>query len=288
MRSEALLKVLRGVFLALAAFDVVLGIAFTFFADRAVAAIAPAAFGEPRFFQRCVGVFLFQYAFVQYLGFRDPRRWATALTMTVALRATFAVLYLVQVALWGRPFTTLHAAFVVSSVLDGAVTVFVLVAMARLEIGILQGDAVVPAGAPASAFLRRMLLVMSVGQVCIGLAWLLAPKLLCHLTGIRFSVDPFWARATGLLLVHIAFIMFLGFRDPNRYRAAALTSGLFGALWPAVYWTAVARGEGTALFRAAILGFSFFDIATCVVIFALLHRMAAQARAMPPAAPRTT
>jgi hypothetical protein len=286
LRSDGWLKAVRWVLLALALFDLTLAIAFTFLADRSVAAIGAPAYAEPLFFQRCVGVFLFQYVFVQYLGFLDPRRWATTLTMTVAVRATFAIMYLTELALWGGPFSTLHALFLASSVLDAATTVFLLVAMRRLGIGVLGGDTVAPPGAPSSRFLRGMLAVMSIGQLFIGLGWLLAPKLLCDLCGIGFTVDPFWARATGLFLVHIGFIMFLGSRDPNRYRSAVLTSGLFGPLWPLLYWYSVADGVGTPLFRIAIMCFSFFDIATGVVIFALVHRMSAQSRTLAQPAPQ--
>ena len=143
-----LMKAVRIVFLGLALFDLALAIAFTFLSGKAIPAVAPAGFAEPQFFQRCVGLFLFQYVFIQFLGFLDPRKWATALTMTVAVRATFAITYVVQLGLWGGPFTMLHYAFAASSVLDLATTVFVLVAMGRLEIGLFQGDTAASPDAP--------------------------------------------------------------------------------------------------------------------------------------------
>jgi hypothetical protein len=277
--ADPLLKVVRLVFLALALFDLALGIAFTFFSRQAVPLVAPPAFAEPVFFQRCVGVFLFQYVFVQFLGFLDPRRWSTALTMTAAVRATFVVLYLTQLGLWGRPFTVLHGLFAASAALDAVSTIFVVWAMGRLGIGLLQGDSVVPPGAPSSKALRVILLILGVGQLFIGLAFLFLPKLLCDVLGIRFEVDPFWTRATGLFLVHIGFIQGLGGWNPNKYRSAALTSGLFSALWPLLYWTSVALGEGNRLFRLSVMACSFFDLAAATTIFWLIHRISAQTQA---------
>jgi hypothetical protein len=271
-------RAVRVVFLGLALFDLALGMAFTFFSRQAVPLVAPPAFAEPVFFQRCVGVFLFQYVFVQLLGFRNPRRFSTALTMTAAVRATFVVLYLAQLALWGRPFTVLHGLFAASAALDAAATIFVVWAMRRLGIGLLQGDAVVPPGAPSSKALRVILKVLGVGQLGIGLAFLFLPKRLCEALGIAFEVDPFWTRATGLFLVHIGFIQGLAGVDPNRYRSAAWTSGLFSALWPVLYWVSVAAGEGNRLFRGAVMTCSFFDLAAATVIFWLIRRISAEAQ----------
>jgi hypothetical protein len=280
-----LIKVVRYVCVGLAIFDLILAIAFTFLSDTAVQAIAPPGYAEPQFFQRCVGLFLFQYVFIQYLGYRDPRRWATALTMTVAVRATFAILYLVQVALWGSPFTLLHGLFVASAVLDLATTVFLLVAMARLDIGLFQGDSAVPLDAPTSKLLRALLLTLAVAEFLIGLSWLLLPRFLCTMFAIPFVVDPFWVRATGVFLLNIALIQLLGARDPNKYRSAALTSGVFRSLWPILYWVTTAHGLGTGLFRLSIMFFSFFDLGACIAIFWLIRRMSAEAQAQAQAAP---
>lgn len=268
-----LLKAVRTVFLLLTVFDLGLATAFTFLSSKAVPAIAPAGYAEPQFFQRCVGLFLFQYVFIQFLGFRDPRKWATALTMTVAVRATFSMMYLAELALWGSPFTTLHWLFLASSVLDAATTVFVLVAMAKLDIGLFQGDTAVAPGAPSSKFLRYMLLLLAIAEFFIGLSWLFLPRFLCNLFDVGYVVDPFWTRATGVFLVNIALIQYLGYRDPNKYRSAALTSGLFRALWPVLYWVTTAHGEGNGMFRFSIMFFSFFDLISCITIFWLIHRM---------------
>jgi hypothetical protein len=289
LEHAGLLRAVRIVFLALAVFDLGLATAFTFFSDKAVPAIAPAQYAEPQFFQRCVGLFLFQYVFIQFLGFRDPRKWATAFTMTVAVRATFAIMYLAQLALWGRPFTVLHGLFLASSVLDTATTIFLLIAMTRLDIGLFQGDTAVPPDVPASQFLRVMLLILAIAEFFIGLSWLVMPKFLCSFFGLACAVDPFWTRATGVFLVNIALIQYLGFRDPNKYRSAALTSGVFRSLWPILYWITAAHGEGTGMFRFSILFFSFFDLISCITIFWLIHRMSARAHTSPPLAlqPRT-
>lgn len=283
-----LLRGLRLLFLALTLFDLVLAIAFTFFSDTAVPLVAPEGYAQPLFFQRCVGLFLFQYVFVQFLGFRDPRRWATALTMTVAVRATFAVMYVVELLLWGTPFTLLHALFAASAVLDAATTAFVLWAMGRLDVGFMQGDAVTAPDAPTSKLLRLLLSVLAAAELLIGLSWLFLPERLCNLFAVHYVVDPFWTRATGVFLVNIAFIQFLGATDPNKYRSAALTSGVFRSLWPVLYWITTAAGEGNALFRFSIMFFSFFDLATCITIFWLIHRIStgAQAQHSPIAAPR--
>jgi hypothetical protein len=269
-----LLKAVRTVFLLLTLFDLGLAVAFTFLSTRAVPLVAPAGFAEPVFFQRCVGLFLFQYVFIQFLGFRDPRKWATAITMTVAVRGTFSLMYLAELALWGGPFTTLHWLFLASSVLDAATTVFLLVAMGKLDIGLFQGDTAVAPGSPSSKFLRYMLLLLAIAEFFIGLSWLFFPRQLCTLFEVGFVVDPFWTRATGVFLVNIALIQYLGYRNPNKYRSAALTSGLFRALWPVLYWVTTAHGEGNGMFRFSIMFFSFFDLISCITIFWLIHRMA--------------
>lgn len=284
--ARGLLRAVRALMLVLALFDLGLATAFTFFSAEAVPAIAPGGYAEPQFFQRCVGLFLFQYVFVQLLGFFDPRRWATALTMTVAVRSTFAVMYLAQLALWGRPFTVLHELFAASAVLDTATVIFLLAAMARLDLGLLQGDTAAPPDAPASLLLCLMLRVLAIAELCIGLGWLLFPERLCDLFDLRYVVDPFWTRATGVFLLNIAFIQYLGSRDPNKYRSAALTSGVFRALWPILYWITTAHGEGNGLFRLSIMFFSFFDLASCLTIFWLVQRMSARARAWHEPAPQ--
>jgi len=273
-----LLRVVRFLFLALAVFDLVLATAFTFFSDKAIPAIAPPGYAEPQFFQRCVGLFLFQYVFIQFLGFRDPRRWSTAVVMTIAVRGTFAVMYVVQLLLWGGPFGLLHGLFVASAALDLATTLFLLWAMGRLDIGFLQGDDAAPLDAPTSKPLHVILLLLAAAEFFIGLSWLFLPKTLCHLFAIRFVVDPFWTRATGVFLVNIGFIQFLGSSDPNKFRSAALTSGVFRSLWPVLYWITTAAGEGNGLFRFSIMFFSFFDLTACITIFWLIHRISVRAR----------
>ena len=89
-----------------------------------------------------------------------------------------------------------------------------------------------------------------------------------------------------MFLLNIAFIQYLGHRDPNKYRSAALTSGVFRALWPILYWVTTAHGEGNGMFRFSIMFFSFFDLISCIIIFWLLHRMSARARALQPALQR--
>jgi hypothetical protein len=280
-RHETAERSLRLLFLGLALFDLILGVAFTFFGRQAVALAAPASFAEPVFFQRCVGLFLLQYVYVQYAAAKDPRAASTCLNLTVLVRLSFPFMYLTQVALWGKPWTLLHGLFVASAVLDLGASVFTLVVMKRLGIRFFQGDHVAAEEGPPSGFLRWMLLVLAVAEFLIAWNWLLAPRFWCHLFDIAVTVDPFWTRATGVFLLNIAYIQFLGARDPRRYRTAAITSGIFRSLWPIFYWWTVAHGEGNALFRFSILFFSFFDLASCITIFALLSRGAARAELGP-------
>lgn len=276
-------RALRLLYLCLALFDLALGIAFTFFGARFAGLTATTAYAEPQFFQRCVGLFLFQYVYVQLMGYRDPRAFSTCLNMTVLVRITFPVLYLAQVAAWGRPFTILHWLFVASAAGDVATAAFTLFAMRRLGIRFFQGDAAQHSDAPSSGTLRWMLLVLAAAEFAISWNWLLAPKFWCEVFGISVTVDPFWTRATGLFLVNIAYIQFLGFRDPRKYHTAAVTSGLFRALWPVLYWFTTASGEGNGLFRFSIMFFSFFDLISCIAIFWLLHRVAVRDQLEPSA-----
>ncbi|HEY6002585.1 MAG TPA: hypothetical protein VIV57_06900 [Anaeromyxobacter sp.] len=281
--QSGLVRAVRLLYLCLALLDLALGISFTFFGAKVADLAATTAYAEPRFFQRCAGLFLFQYVYVQFMAYRDPRAFSTCLNMTVFVRATFPVLYLGQLALWGSPFTLLHWLFLASAAGDVATAAFTLFAMRRLGIRFFQGDAAAHSDAPSSGTLRWMLLVLALAEFLISWNWLLLPKFWCGAFGIAYAVDPFWTRATGLFLVNIAYIQFLGFRDPRRYRTAAVTSGVFRALWPVLYWVTTASGEGNALFRVSIMFFSFFDLFSCIAIFWLLHRVAVRDQLAPSA-----
>jgi hypothetical protein len=175
----------------------------------------------------------------------------------------------------------LHSAFVASAVLDLGASVFTLVVMKRLGIRFFQGDHVDADDGVPSGLLRWVLVILAIAEFLIAWNWLLLPGFWCRQFDIVVTVDPFWTRATGVMLLNIAYIQFLGARDPRKYRTAAITSGLFRSLWPLLYWWTVAHHEGNALFRGFILFFSFFDLFTCILIFTLLHRSAVRARLSP-------
>jgi hypothetical protein len=277
--SAHLETAVRAVYTGLALFDLFLAIAFIFFGAATVGRLAPAAFAEPQFFQRCVGLFLLQYVFVQGTAARDPIAYATCLNMTVAIRATFPILYLSQVFLWGAPWTVLHGLLVVSAAGDVGATIFTLVAMRRLGLPFFGGDASADDDAPASGLLRWILLVLAVSELAIAWNWLLLPRFWCGVFDLAVPVDPFWTRATGLFLLNIAYIQFLAFRDLHRHRTAVMTSGLFRMLWPVLYWITAGSRAGNEAFRAFILFFSFFDLTACFAIFGLLHRVTRRSEA---------
>ena len=277
--SARLETVLRYLYLGLSCFDLALAIAFIFFGQRVISLVAPSEFADPVFFLRCVGLFLLQYAYIQFRAFRDPRAHATCLSMTVAVRLGFPVLYLTEVALWGAPLSGLAWGFVASAVGDLAISVFTLFSMKRLGIGFTTGDSSRSPYAPSVGWLRLLLAVLALAEFAISWNWLLLPGFWLKSFEVAYSVDPFWTRATGLFLLNIAYIQYLAFKDPHRYRSAVITSGLFRALWPALYWYSTAMGEGNGFFRLFIMFFSFFDLTTCIVIFVLLKKTIARSQA---------
>ncbi len=272
MSAARLTNVLRGVCLTLALFDLALGLVLIVGGDRLLAAADLATFGVPRFFMICVGLFLLQYVYVQYMPFRDPVANATCVTLTLFIRLSFPVAYVAAVAAWGAPWTLVHTLFVASAAGDLGVSIFLIVAMRKLQIGLWQGDRPQAVAAP-SPWLRRILYTLALAEFIIGWNWALAPRFWMNLLGVHSTVDPFWTRATGVFLINIGIIQFLGARDLNRFRTAVVTSGIFRALWPIFYWTWIAvGGEGNTLLKAFILFFSFFDAISCATIFLLLHR----------------
>jgi hypothetical protein len=111
---------------------------------------------------------------------------------------------------------------------------------------------------------------------------MLAPKFWLKFFNITYIVDPFWTRATGVFLLNIAYIQFLGYLNVYKYRTAVITSGLFRALWPVLYWYWTAFGEGSLSFKVFIMFFSFFDTVACITIFSLLRKAMGQVQANVP------
>jgi hypothetical protein len=276
--APGLWVLLRTLFAALAIFDILLAATLIFWGRGAFALLGQPQFAVPRFFELCVAAFLLEYVWVQGAAAVDPRANSTCATMTVWIRLTFPVMYMTAVLLWGSPWTIVHTLFCGSAALDLLAAGSIILLMRRFGIALLQGDTAAERPAPDSPWLRRILLVLGTAEFCISWNWMLAPKLWMGLFDMRWTVDPFWTRATGAFLLNIALIQFLGFVSINRYRTAVITSGVFRALWPPLYWYwCLTGGEGNTLFKVFILFFSFFDLASCITIFTLLSRAAAQA-----------
>jgi hypothetical protein len=128
------------------------------------------------------------------------------------------------------------------------------------------------AAAP-SRWLSRTLYTLAAPETTFGSHWGLLAHWWLHLFGVQSTMDPFWTRATGIFLVNMGLIQYLGARDLNRHRTAVISSGLFRALWPLFYWAWILwHCEGNSLFKVAIGASSFYDAALCIAIFMLLRR----------------
>ena len=273
-----LYRSIKVIFLILALFDLVLGTIFVFFGGYLFPALDLADYLPPRFFMICVGLFLYQYVYIQFMAFKDPRRYSTCVSMTVAIRLSFPVVYIVAILLWGSPYTLLHYIFAASALVDLLLSAFVLYSMRKLDISFLQGDEHEPSSDRGPRLLRTILLVLAIAEFLISWNWIIIPKFWIKFFNVSYIVDPFWTRATGLFILNIACIQFLGYLNVYKYRTAVITSGLFRALWPVLYWYWTAFGEGSQLFKASIMFFSFFDTIACIVIFSLLRKAMKQAQ----------
>jgi len=267
-------RLLRLLFLGLAVFDFVLGTIFIFFGQKLFLILHLESYAQPQFFMMCVGLFLYQYVYIQYMAFKDPYKHSTCLNMTVLIRLTFPIVYISSLFLWGLPITLLHIFFALSAVGDIVVSLFILYSMKKLKISFFRGDKT-PATLISKdiSLLQVILLVLALSEFVISWNWMLTPKLWLNFFEISNTVDPVWARATGMFLLNISYIQFLGFWDIHKFKTAVITSGLFRALWPLFYWYWTAFGEGNFLFKAFIMFFSFFDTVACIVIFYLLKIM---------------
>ncbi|MGQ3685958.1 MAG: GMC oxidoreductase [Candidatus Loosdrechtia sp.] len=275
--------ILRFLFLGLAGFDFILGTIFIFFGQHLFSVLHMETYAQPQFFMICTGLFLYQYVYIQYMAFKNPYKYSTCLNMTVLIRLSFPFVYASAVFLWNTPVTLLHIVFIASAVGDVFISAFILYSMRRLKIPFFFGDkapvdtssntirifAIRNAGPP---LLRSILLALAIAEFLICWNWILIPKFWLGFFDITYTVDPFWTRATGMFLLNIAYIQFLGFKNVYKYRTAVITSGLFRALWPALYWYWTATGEGNLLFKIFIMFFSFFDLAACITIFSLFRK----------------
>ncbi len=263
-------RLLRLLFLGLAVFDFVLGTIFIFFGQKLFIALHLEAYAQPQFFMMCVGLFLYQYTYIQYMAFKDPYKHSTCLNMTVLIRLTFPIVYISSLFLWGLPVTLLHIFFALSAVGDIVVSFFVLFSMKKLKISFFRGDKTrVSLISKDISLLQIILLVLALSEFVISWNWILTPKIWLNFFEITSNIDPVWTRATGMFLLNISYIQFLGFWDVHKYKTAVTTSGLFRTLWPLLYWYWTAFGEGNLLFKLFIMFFSFFDIVSCFIIFYL-------------------
>ncbi|MEK7396382.1 MAG: hypothetical protein AAB116_05550 [Candidatus Poribacteria bacterium] len=273
---------LKVILLVLAIFDFILGTIFIFFGGYLLPALNLADYVQPRFFMICVGLFLYQYVYVQFTAFRDIKKYSTCLNMTVLIRLSFPFIYISAIFLWGSPFGLLHSIFIVSAVLDLAACIFALYAMRKLGIPFFKGDESPFSSLKGPRLLRIILIMLAVAEFLISWNWIIAPKFWLRFFDIGYTVDPVWTRATGLLILNIAYIQLLGYLNVYKYRTAVITSGLFRALWPILYWYWTITGEGNSLFKTSIMFFSFFDAIMCIVIFSLLKKAMSEAKANIP------
>ncbi|HHT9119065.1 MAG TPA: hypothetical protein ACFYD3_00780 [Candidatus Hypogeohydataceae bacterium YC41] len=268
---------LRLLLFALAAFDFILANGIIFSCRLLPEKILSMPHLEPRFFMLCCGLFLYQYTYIQYMGFRNPSRYATCLNLTVCIRLTAPILYITGILLWGAPFTLFHWMFAASAVVDLTVSAFILSGMRRLNIPFFKGDATAVEYSKGPELLRKVLLILTIGEFLISMNFILVPKFWLNFFGIPFTVDPWWTRMTGLFLLNIAYIQYLGYLDVYRYSQAVAVSGYYRALWPGLYWYWVfSGGAGNAMFKGFILFFSFFNIFTCIFILWSLRRALSQ------------
>lgn len=266
MNLERILKILC---LCLAVFDLLLGTILLFWGGQLLSALNLPDYAEPRFFMMCVGVFLYQYVYIQFMAYKNPSKYATCLNMIVVTRLAFPVVYISAIFLWGAPYTVLHQSLAIAAVGDLAASFFILYAMKKLGISFFQGDEVSAGYKKGSALLKKILLVLVIGEFFMSWNWILIPHFWLQAFAIEYTVDPFWTRATGLLLLIISYIQYLGYLDMFKYRTAVTTSGLYRALWPLVYWYWIVFGEANLLFKGSIMFFSIFNIVACITILRL-------------------
>jgi hypothetical protein len=275
--------ILRLLFLGLAIFDFILGTIFIFFGQYLFSLLHLEIYAQPQFFMICVGLFLYQYVYIQYMAFKDPYKYSTCLNMTVLIRLSFPFVYISAVFLWNTPFTLLHILFIASALGDLFISTFILYSMRRLKIPFFFGDKAPVdtssntirtfiSGNAGPPLLRSILLALAIGEFLICWNWILIPKFWLGFFDMTYTVDPFWTRATGMFLLNIAYIQFLGFRNIYKYRTAVITSGFYRSLWPPLYWYWIATGEGNLLFKIFLMFFSFFNIASCITILSLLKK----------------
>jgi hypothetical protein len=269
---NALTLTTRALFAVLALFDLALGLGLLVAGDRILLSLGVGQFAAPRFFMICTALFLLQYVYVQYMAYRDPVAYGTCVTITLFIRLTFPIGYVAAIVAWGTPWTLMHTLLAAAAAGDLATSAFLIFAMRRLGIGLWQGDRFLTAAAP-SLWLRRILYTLGAAEFAIGCNWAFLPRFWMNLFAVHATMDPFWTRATGIFLINIGLIQYLGGRDLNRYRTAVITSGIFRSLWPLFYigWI-VFDGEGNFWLKASIGFFALFDAATCAVIFLLLRR----------------
>ena len=272
---SALTTATRAVFAVLALFDLALGGALLIAGDQILNTLGLGQFAAPRFFMICIALFLLLYVYVQYMAYRDPVAYGTCVTITLFIRLSFPVGYVAALAAWGAPWTLMHTLLALAAAGDLLTSAFLILAMRRLQIGLWQGDRFLTAAAP-SPWLSRILYAIAAIETLFGCNWGFLAHFWMHLFGVHSTLDPFWTRATGIFLVNMGLIQYLGARDLNRYRTAVITSGLFRALWPLFYWAWIIwRCEGNLAFKVAIGVSSFYDAALCAAIFILLRRAVA-------------
>jgi hypothetical protein len=272
---SALVNATRAVFATLALFDLALGGALLVAGPQILNAMHVRQFAAPRFFMICVALSLWLYVYVQYMAYRDPVAYGTCVTIALFIRLSFPIGYVAAIVAWGAPWTLMHALFAAAAAADLATSALLIFAMRRLHIGLWQGDRFLTAAAP-SPWLSRILYAIAAIETIFGCNWGFLAHWWLRLFDVHWTMDPFWTRATGIFLVNMGLIQYLGARDLNRHRTAVITSGLFRALWPLFYWAWILwRCEGNTLFKVAIGVSSFYDVALCAAIFILLRRAVA-------------
>jgi uncharacterized protein (DUF362 family) len=269
MNSKRILKVL---FLGLSIFDLILGISLIFFGKYLFSAIGLPDYGTPRFFMICVGLFLLLYTYIQFMVYKDPVKYSFNINMTFFIRLSFPFIYTSAIFLWGHPHTIVHTLVGISAAGDLLACAAMLILIKKLKIPFFKGNVVLAGIGKGEPWLRIILLVLAIAEFVISWNWILIPQFWLKFFDVSFSVDPFWTRATGIFLLNIAYIQFMGCLHTVKYRDSVVASALFRALWPIlyVYWTAF--GEGNVLFKVFIMFFAFFDTVMCIVIFKLLHK----------------
>ncbi|HEX3865121.1 MAG TPA: hypothetical protein VHV78_00160, partial [Gemmatimonadaceae bacterium] len=225
------MRATRAVFAILALFDLALGGALLLAGARILNALNLGQFAAPRFFMLCVALSLLLYVYVQYMAYRDPVAYGTCVTITLFIRLSFPVGYVAAIVAWGTPWTLMHTLFAAAAAADLLTSAFLIFAMRRLRIGVWQGDRFSTAAAP-SPWLSRILYALAAIETIFGCNWGFLARWWLDLFDVHSTMDPFWTRATGIFLINMGLIQYLGARDLDRHRTAIITSGLFRALWP--------------------------------------------------------